>query len=101
MGGCVADDSVIGGLEQFKWDQDESIRYEVALETIGEAVAHYTALIDRAEASGDQAGAERLAAEQAACITDRNQLRATDHEQVARVLAEYRELIGRLADQLR
>ncbi|GAA4263921.1 hypothetical protein [Dactylosporangium darangshiense] len=86
-------------LEPFEWNSEESVRYEVALEVIGEGVAHYTALIRAAEAAGDEPEAERLRTERASCTEERRRLSPTDHEGVARVLRKYRELLRRPGDR--
>ncbi|WP_432973770.1 hypothetical protein [Dactylosporangium sp. CA-233914] len=86
-------------LEPFEWNSQESVRYEVAIEVIGEGVAHYSALLDAAEAAGDEPEAERLRAEMAACAEERRRLRATDHEGVTEVLRKYRELLRAPGDR--
>jgi hypothetical protein len=96
----MSDFSVARGLEPFEWNHDEAVRYEVALEGIGEAVACYTALIDRAEVVSDQAEIARLEAAQTRCVEDQKALRSHDHEGIARVLDEYPALIRRLRAQM-
>ncbi|MER7005470.1 hypothetical protein ABT297_20830 [Dactylosporangium sp. NPDC000555] len=80
-------------LEPFEWNSEESVRYEVAIEVIGEGVAHYSALLNAAEAAGDEPEAARLRAEIGACVEERYRLRATDHEGVTQVLHKYRALL--------
>ena len=88
----------LGRLEPFEWNSEESVRYEVAIEVIGEGVAYYSARLDAAEAAGDEPDAARLRAEMAACVQERNRLRPTDHEDVAEVLRKYRELLSTPGD---
>ncbi|MET7423401.1 hypothetical protein [Dactylosporangium sp. NPDC005555] len=96
----MSDFSAAGGLEPFEWNHDEAIRYEVAIELIGEATACYTALIDRARTAGDEGGAERLRAERSRCAADRRRLSPTDHDDIARTSHAYAQLIRELRERL-
>ena len=91
--------SVLAGLPTFAWDDRESVAYEVALEAIGQVVAWYTALItaEQDKAEPDAARIAQWDTEQTAAIVERNALRSTDHQAVARVQREYRRKSDELA----
>ena len=92
--------STVGGLGSFEWNRRDAARYDAALEAIDEAIAYYTRLRNRAVAAGRTAEAERLHAEQAACVADQQFLRADDPAGVERVLAEYPALIAWLRERI-
>jgi hypothetical protein len=95
------DEPTLAGLSTFEWDSNEAVAYEVAIEAISEAVACYTALVDQSEQDGDAGRGRELAAAQARCIVERDQLRSTDHADVARVRREYPQLTTALRQQMR
>lgn len=91
--------SVLAGMPTFDWNSDQSVRYEVAQEAIIQAVAAYTALIDKAAAQGDSTREEQLAVLQKACIEERNNLRSTDASVLDEVVSRYRNLVDELRAQ--
>ncbi|WP_433610703.1 hypothetical protein ACQP2P_42025 [Dactylosporangium sp. CA-139114] len=96
----MSDYSAVGGVGSFEWSRRDSARYDAALEAVEEAIACYARLRNRAVASGNDAEAERLLADQAACVTEQRLLRPDDTAAVARILAEYPALIAWLRDRI-
>jgi tRNA uridine 5-carbamoylmethylation protein Kti12 len=92
----VARLSVLNGLQPFSWNSQEAVGYEVALEAIGEAIAVYSSLIQQAQTAGNTQLVDQLRRQRRTCVDDRNQLRSTDREAVARVRREYPALVRRL-----
>jgi hypothetical protein len=90
----------ISGIHPFERSRRDNGRYEAALETIGEAIACYTRLRNRAVTSGNAAEADRLWAEQSACVADQHRLHPDDTAAVERVLVEYPPLIEWLRDRI-
>jgi hypothetical protein len=95
--------SVLAGLPRSGWDSDTSVAYEVALEMIGQAMAAHTAAIEqeRARPAPDPDRIGRWTAGRIACVTERDNLRATDDDAVARVGREYPALARTVRDQTR
>ncbi len=95
------DNSVLAGLEPFEWSNDRSVAYEVAIEVIGQAMACYTALIDR-----EQRGANRdeliqaWEAAQTECSRLRRELDFFDDAAVERARTDYAALVKRLRQDL-
>ncbi|BAL86506.1 hypothetical protein AMIS_12860 [Actinoplanes missouriensis 431] len=91
--------SVLAGLPAFDWDNDRAVRYEVAQEAIGQAVAAYTVLINQAAEQGDAAREAQLSEAQKACIDARNGLSSADATALDAVVSRYRTLIADLRAQ--
>jgi hypothetical protein len=96
----MSDYSAVGGVESYEWSRRDAARYNAALEAIDEAIACLTRLRNRAVSAGNDNEAERLLAEQAACVAQQHRLRADDRAGVDRVLADYPALIGWLRDRI-
>jgi hypothetical protein len=96
----MSDYSAVGGVESFEWNRRDSVRYDAALEAIDEAIACYARLRNRAATSGNAMEAERLHAEQAACVAEQKLLRPGDTMAIERVLSEYPALIAWLRDRI-
>jgi hypothetical protein len=96
-------ESILAGIEPFRWDNDEATNYEVALDIINHAVGFYSSLIAREEAkeAPDDAAIAGLLEERAGCVRARQDLDPTDHDKVAHVRREYRALIRSLEERLR
>ena len=93
--------SVLAGLQPFPWDSQQSVRYEVAVEAITQAVAAYTALIHQATAQGEPTEAARLTDLRTACSLAREQLRAADRTAVDQAVRTYGQLTERLRAEIR
>jgi hypothetical protein len=89
-----------GGLGSYEWSRRDAARYDAAIEAIDEAIACYTRLRNRAVTAGRTAEAERLHAEQSACIAEHQRLRPDDPAAVDRVLAEYPALASWLRERI-
>jgi hypothetical protein len=94
--------SVTGRLEPHGWSNEETAAYEAAIEAINGAVGAYSALIAAQErrAEPDQRVVDTARAAQSALAREREQLRSTDHDQLAEVRARCaqlsREILARL-----
>lgn len=94
--------SVTGRLEPHGWSNEETAAYEAAIEAINGAVGAYSALITAQErrAEPDRGVVDTARAAQAALAREREQLRSTDHDQLAEVRARCaqlsREILARL-----
>ncbi|GLW34492.1 hypothetical protein [Actinoplanes regularis] len=99
----MADDSsfpsVLGDLPTFAWDSEAAVRFEVAVEAISQAVAAYTALIERANAAGDSSRAQELVEQRSACIQAREALNSGDTDAVNEAVRAYRQLTEELRAQ--
>jgi hypothetical protein len=86
--------SVAGSLQGFRWNSEESVAYEAALEAINGAVGAYTARIvaEMAAPVCNQQVLTGLEAGQARCVQARRRLHPTDHEAVATTRREFAEL---------
>ncbi|MFG2038342.1 hypothetical protein [Dactylosporangium sp. NPDC048998] len=96
----MSDYSAVGGVESFEWNRRDAARYAAAMENIDEVIACYIRLRNRAVSAGNTAEAERLQAEQSACIAEQQRLRADDPAAVDRVLHEYPALIAWLRERI-
>ncbi|GAA4248379.1 hypothetical protein [Dactylosporangium darangshiense] len=96
----MSDFSAVGGVESHEWSRRDAARYNAALEAIDEAIACYTRLRNRAVSAHNDIEAERLRAEQSACVAEQQRLHAEDRAGVDRVLAEYPALISWLRDRI-
>jgi hypothetical protein len=47
------EEALVGGLPRFRWDSQEAVRYEVAVEALNRAIGAYSARMDAAEAAPD------------------------------------------------
>jgi hypothetical protein len=65
--------------------------YEAAQLAVGQVIDWYTQAIfaERRRATPDEARMERLKAERAACVADRNAILGADAQEVARIAAVY------------
>jgi hypothetical protein len=108
MGDVTMDDatpvtpgSVLAGLEQFTWSNDESRAYEVALEGISMVLGEYTALIaeERSKPAPDSAALAVWEAEQQRWVGRRRSLQVADHAGVAATRDECAAVLERLAGQ--
>jgi len=90
----------ISGIQPFERSRRDNARYEAALEIIGEAIACYTRLRNRAVTSGNSAEADRLWSEQSACAADEQRLHPDDTAAVERVLVEYPRLVEWLRNRI-
>ncbi|GIE90761.1 hypothetical protein [Actinoplanes regularis] len=99
----MADDSSFssaqGDLPTFAWDSEAAIRFEVAVEAISQAVAAYTALIERANAAGDSSRAQELAGQRSACVQAREALNSEDTDAVSEAIRTYRQVTEDLRAQ--
>ena len=91
---------ILSTVQQYAWDGQGAVSYEVAVEAIGEVVACYTVLIQQAQLVGDTDRVRELDAAKNACIGEREQLRSTDHAVVDRALREYPQLVTGLRGQM-
>ena len=93
-GGAVSGASVTGRLEPHGWSNEETAAYEAAIEAINGAVGAYSALITAQErrAEPDRGVVATARAAQAALAREREQLRSTDHDQLAEVRTRYAQL---------
>lgn len=75
--------------------------FQDALLAVGQVISWYTEqiLAERRRAAPDEARMERLKAERAACVADRNALREADDQEVARIAAVYAARIKELDEQ--
>jgi hypothetical protein len=98
----LPEDSVLAGLRPFGWDTRESVRYEVALEMLGQLVAACTDRMTREQAkvSPDRAVVEECDRLQGRYLEQQRRLRSADHDAVAEVLANVRELQQRVLHDL-
>jgi hypothetical protein len=96
----MSDYSAVGGVGAYEWSRRDAARYNAALEAIDEAIACYTRLRNRAVSAGNDVEAERLRAEQAACVAEQQRLRADDRVGVDRVLTDYPTLSAWLRDRI-
>ena len=101
MGDQHEQPSVLAGLLPFPWDAQRSVRYEVAVEAITQAVAAYTALIHQATERGEPTEAARLIDLRTACSVAREQLRADDRAAVDQAVQTYARLTERLRAEIR
>jgi len=101
MGDPQEQPSLLAGLLPFPWDAQRSVRYEVAVEAITQAVAAYSALIYQANELGDPTEAARLVDLRTGCSLAREQLRADDHGAVDQAVRKYRQLTERLRSEIR
>ncbi len=86
----------------YEWDSERAVSYEVALETLGDAVATYTALVHQ-EKSKPVPDAEKIAvweAEITKAATRRQTLDHKDRERIRQVTDEYAAVVRRLDDQI-
>jgi hypothetical protein len=90
----------VGGVGAYEWNRRDGARFDAAMEAIDEAIACYTRLRNRAATAGQAAEAERLLAEQSACVTEQKLLRPGDAAAVDRVLRDYPPLIAWLRDRI-
>lgn len=97
----VATGSVLTGLEEFPWSDDESRSFEAALNGASMLIAEYTALI-AAEAHKAAPDRQALAAwqgEQRQWIARRRSLQRGDHSAVTAVTRECAAALVRLTGQ--
>ena len=90
----------VSGIHPHERSRRDNARYEAALELIGEALACYTRLRNRAVTSGDTSEADRLWAEQSACASDQQYLHPDDPAAVEHVLVEYPRLVEWLRNRI-
>ncbi len=86
----------------YVWDSERAVSYEVALETLGDAIATYTALVYQ-ENGKPAPDAEKIAAweaEIAKAATRRQTLDHKDRARIRQVTDEYAALVRRLDDQI-
>jgi hypothetical protein len=78
-------DSVAAHMPNYRWDSDESVAYEVAIEAINGVVGAYSAVIaaEEAKAEPDERVIAAARDGQAACARERRTLDPTDHGQIA------------------
>lgn len=94
--------SVTSQLAPYGWSNEETAAYEAAIEAINGAVGAYSALIAAQErqAEPDQHVVDTARAAQSSLAQEREQLRSTDHHQLAEVRARCaqlsREILARL-----
>lgn len=94
--------SVTGQLEPYGWSNEETAAYEAAIEAINGAVGAYSAVIAAQERQSepDRGVVDTARAAQTSLAREREQLRSTDHHQLAGVRARCaplsREILARL-----
>ncbi|MDR3371956.1 hypothetical protein [Rhodoferax sp.] len=78
-----------------KWNQDEAIAYEAAIECIGHLIALHTERIDRERATPDydEKLVSTLITERTRLAHERRDLHVFNHEIIARIRSEYGALI--------
>jgi hypothetical protein len=97
----MSDYSAAGGVGSYEWNRSRPAPgYEAAVEVIDEAIACYTRLRNRAVTAGLTDEAERLRAEESACVADQRLLRPEDTPAVERILREYPPLIAWLRERI-
>jgi DNA-binding GntR family transcriptional regulator len=79
-----------------RWSFDDEHAFESARRRIGALIAAYSARIGAAEAAGDDAGADRLAAASAHYQELRRSLSPDDKDEIARINAEFSGLLARV-----
>ena len=99
----LSSSTALGRVEPFAWSDEESIAYEVAVESLTEASGWYVAKLreERGEPAPDQAVIEQWSAALARATQDRDQLDPADHAEVARVRREYGEVVRQLRESRR
>ena len=101
-GVSVSGGSITSRLESYGWSNEDTAAYEAAIEAINGAVGAYSALIAAQErrAEPDRGVVDSARAAQAALAREREQLRSTDHDQLAEVRARCaqlsREILARI-----
>lgn len=93
-----ADRSVLEDLQTVDWSNEDSVDYEVALDTISRLVAWYAARIEqeRAKAEPNTAAIDGWRAERARWVRERQELRPTAVGRVREATAEAAELLEQL-----
>ena len=91
---------VTESLPGFRWDSEEAVAYEAAIEAINGAVGAYSALIEDEEAKGapDQARLASLLAAQGRCARARETLDPADHARVAETRRRFAELARQVSE---
>jgi hypothetical protein len=79
-----------------RWSFDDERAYESARNRIGAVIAAYSARIGAAEDAGDDAEADRLAEVSAEYEELRRRLSPDDGGEIARINAEFPELLARV-----
>jgi hypothetical protein len=79
-----------------RWSFDDERAYESARHRIGAVIAAYSARIGAAEDAGDHAEADRLAELSAEYEELRRRLSPDDTAEIARINAEFAELLARV-----
>ncbi|TDD27420.1 hypothetical protein E1218_10560 [Kribbella turkmenica] len=79
-----------------RWSLDDERAFESARRRIGAVIAAYSARIGAAEAAGDDAEADRLADESDGYEELRRTLSPDDKAGIARINAEFPELLARV-----
>ncbi|GGM24656.1 hypothetical protein GCM10010129_81420 [Streptomyces fumigatiscleroticus] len=89
-------ESVLQNMTTATWSAADGTAYEVALEGINHVVGAFSELIGEAEAAGDAARVEDLAAQQRAWTARRRSLTPADRTEVDTVTTECAQLLIRL-----
>jgi hypothetical protein len=79
-----------------RWSYDDERAFESARNRIGAVIAAYSARIGAAMEAGDNAAAERLIAVSAEYEDLRDDLSPDDSAEIARINAEFPELLARI-----
>ncbi|MFF5447214.1 hypothetical protein [Streptomyces sp. NPDC012888] len=93
---------LIASISGFTWSSEESVAYEAAIEAINGAVGAYTARIhaERAKPHPDHDLVTDLLDGQRQCARAREELKPTDHAQIADTRRRYADLARRLMEGL-
>lgn len=100
-GASPSDESILAGLGEADWSQDDAVAYEVALDIVNEIIGAYSGLIGREEASPSP-DATRIAAWRQAKLAwarRRNDLSPADPQTVQAVRLEGADLLRTLSDR--
>lgn len=90
--------SVTNQLRPYEWSNEETAAYEAAIEAVNGAVGAYSARI-AAEKSKENPDQEVIAAARAGrrrLAREREQLRSSDHQQIANARDHYAQLAHRI-----